>query len=217
MMRTSHDSEFVSAPVAELRREATVERIVERSRFVGITARLTDPDPRPVLDACRARFPNASHYCYACRWDSGQERADDNGEPHGTAGVPLLTVLQRHALRRAVVVVVRYFGGVKLGRPGLYRAYHEAAEQAVAASEPTYLVPLVRVELTCTYAAFEATSRWLNTWRPDHVDPEAFTFADVISWQGILPAAAPADWDAWAERWHGQVSVTVIEAFDGIL
>ncbi|MBR5849621.1 MAG: YigZ family protein [Alistipes sp.] len=92
---------------------------------------------REALDALRKRFFDATHYCYA--WRLGphgeQYRANDDGEPSGTAGKPILGQLLSHELTDCLVVVVRYFGGTKLGVPGLIAAYKESAQQAIEAAE----------------------------------------------------------------------------------
>ncbi len=197
----------------EFSREAAVEQVVQRSRFIGCAVRLLHP-PGELDDAPLARvrqeFPGASHYCWAYRWEAGQERAEDAGEPRGTAGLPILSVLQREQLIHALVVVVRYFGGVKLGRAGLFRAYHDAALAAAAAAHPEPLVPVTRVRLTCAYPAFDAVRRWLeDLYRATRLERPSFIFGEAVHWTGLLPAGAlEAAAPLW-ERWHGQVEWAV--------
>jgi uncharacterized YigZ family protein len=90
------------------------------------------------LDAIRKKHHDATHHCWALRLgppDQPLERYDDDGEPPQTAGFPILLPLRREGLLDVLVVVVRWFGGTKLGSGGLVRAYGEAAEQAVARSD----------------------------------------------------------------------------------
>lgn len=198
----------------EFSREAAVEQVVQRSRFIGCAVRLAEwpASLDAPLKRTRQQFPGASHYCWAYRWEAGQERAEDAGEPRGTAGLPILSVLQREQVIHALVVVVRFFGGVKLGRAGLYRAYHDAALAAVAAAHPDPLVAVTRVRLTCSYSAFEAVRRWLDgVYGATTLDMPAFVFGEAVHWVGRLPAGAlEAAAPLW-ERWHGQVE-WVIEA-----
>ncbi|MFY0409210.1 IMPACT family protein [Solicola sp. PLA-1-18] len=115
------------------RGEATVE--VRRSRFVAHVERVEDDAAaRAVVDAARARHPDARHHCSASvvgpRRD--ERRSHDDGEPAGTAGAPMLEVLARSGVSDVVVVVTRWFGGTLLGAGGLVRAYGEAAAEALA-------------------------------------------------------------------------------------
>ncbi|MDA8198701.1 MAG: YigZ family protein [Thermaerobacter sp.] len=190
----------------EFTTDATAERLILRSRFVGCAVRLEEPAVEEALDRIRQQFPGASHYCSAYRWAPGHERADDHGEPRGTAGLPLLATLQRANLVHALVVVVRYFGGVKLGRPGLYRAYQEVAQLAVAAARPAPLQELQRVRLTCSYAAFDAVRRWVAAvYANTPLDVPPFQFDAEVHWRGVVPRTAESDAETLRERWHGEV------------
>lgn len=92
---------------------------------------------RELLDSLRKRYYDATHHCYAWRLgpDGGNFRANDDGEPSGTAGRPILGQLLSNNLTDCLVVVVRYFGGTKLGVPGLIAAYRESAAAAIAAAQ----------------------------------------------------------------------------------
>lgn len=92
---------------------------------------------REALDALRKRFYDATHHCYAWRLGPRGEqfRSNDDGEPSGTAGKPILGQLLSASLTDCLAVVVRYFGGTKLGVPGLIAAYREAIAEAIAAAE----------------------------------------------------------------------------------
>ena len=91
-----------------------------------------------ILLTLKEQFPDASHICYAYRIKKGKnmdEFASDAGEPNGSAGIPILNVLKRNQIVNAVIFVIRYFGGTKLGVPGLIHAYGTAAEDAIKDSE----------------------------------------------------------------------------------
>lgn len=89
---------------------------------------------RELLESLRKKYYDATHHCYAWRI-GGHERANDDGEPAGTAGRPILGQILSRGLSNVLVVVVRYFGGTKLGVPGLIAAYKEAARDVLAAAE----------------------------------------------------------------------------------
>ena len=125
-------------PAAEL---ATSEFEVKRSRFIGWVARAeTEEQARDVIQAARERYPDARHHCSAfiVHQEGAQpiERSSDDGEPSGTAGKPMLEVLKGSGLRDVVAVVIRYFGGIKLGTGGLVSAYTESVTQTLKRVTP---------------------------------------------------------------------------------
>jgi uncharacterized YigZ family protein len=116
------------------RSRARFEQEIERSRFLGIAAPVSAPeDVEEELRGVRQEFPDATHHPWAYLLGdpdaSPRMRFDDDGEPSGTAGRPILNVLQRRKVGDALLVVVRYFGGVKLGAGGLVRAYSGTASR----------------------------------------------------------------------------------------
>ncbi len=96
----------------------------------------TEEEIHEYLDALRKKYYDATHHCYVWRLgaDGAQWRANDDGEPSGTAGKPILGQLLSHELTDCLVVVVRYFGGTKLGVPGLIAAYKESTNDAIEAA-----------------------------------------------------------------------------------
>lgn len=116
---------------------------VSRSRFITVIARVDSEDEaRATIDLVRSEFPDARHHCHAfiIHVDGAQprEHSSDDGEPAGTAGRPMLDVLRGSGLENIVAVVVRYFGGIKLGTGGLVKAYSHSVERGLE------LVPRVR-------------------------------------------------------------------------
>ena len=103
------------------------EIIINKSRFICLTCNIADVNEvNKKLEEIKNKYKDATHYCYAYII-GGMEKANDDGEPSGTAGVPILNVLQKEGLKNVLCVVVRYFGGIKLGAGGLTRAYTKAA------------------------------------------------------------------------------------------
>jgi uncharacterized YigZ family protein len=116
---------------------------VKGSRFVADAAPAADDTAAlSEVERVRAAFPDATHHCWAFRLEGGRERADDDGEPRDTAGAPILRHIQGADLVDVVVVVTRWFGGTKLGRGGLVRAYG-AATAAVLDDAPIVERPVV--------------------------------------------------------------------------
>ncbi len=132
-----------------------VELKVKGSRFLAQAFSAEDEDTaRRQLDAIRRQYHDATHHCWALRLqpaDRPLELAEDDGEPSGTAGLPILQALQRAKLYDALVVVTRYFGGTKLGRGGLVRAYGEAARQAVEAAPRRTIWHDVTLGVDCSF------------------------------------------------------------------
>ena len=113
-----------------LRAPGQDEFIVQKSRFIGCGSPVADEASALVfLAGIRARYKDASHHCYAyiVGRNAGIMRYSDDGEPGGTAGMPILGVMRARGLVDCAVVVVRYFGGVLLGAGGLTRAYAQGA------------------------------------------------------------------------------------------
>lgn len=126
------------------------ELIIKKSRFIGCVQSAADRDAaQAVVAALRSEHPGAAHVCWALM-AGGQSAANDDGEPGGTAGRPMLEVLRHHELESVLATVVRYFGGVKLGAGGLVRAYTDSVAQALLGAT---FVPLVRQRtLRCAVA-----------------------------------------------------------------
>ena len=111
---------------------------IKKSRFVGDAAPVANEDAaKRFIDEIRGERPSATHHCWAWRLELGDRgwRVSDDGEPGGTAGMPILARIDSAGLCGLVVVVTRTFGGTKLGRGGLIRAYGAAAHAVLAAAE----------------------------------------------------------------------------------
>lgn len=117
-------------------REGVHETEVNRSRFIcALAPAATEREAQDFVARVRAEHPTATHNCFAyvIGADASVQKASDDGEPGGTAGLPMLQMLTRREVRYAVAVVTRYYGGVKLGAGGLIRAYGGAVGEALDA------------------------------------------------------------------------------------
>ena len=118
-----------------IRKQVENEIIINKSRFIGILIPLSDVSDVPFyLEMIRDEYPEASHYCYAYCIDA-YKKASDDGEPAKTAGMPILNVLEKNGLDHILAVVVRYFGGIKLGAGGLVRAYSSSVVETLAKAD----------------------------------------------------------------------------------
>ena len=137
-------------------KEGTSEYIEKKSRFLGLIVPVTtEAEARAQLDAVKKREYDARHNCWAYILHSGQKRYSDDGEPQGTAGQPILNVLEREGVQDVLCVVTRYFGGILLGAGGLCRAYTKAAKDALDDAGISELRPWSVLRLDCPYALFE--------------------------------------------------------------
>ncbi|GLX78507.1 YigZ family protein [Thalassotalea insulae] len=136
--------------------EVIDETVVTRSRFICYLAPCQSKEAAKLfLKQIQQLHPQASHHCYAfvCAHplDSQSYGFSDDGEPSGTAGRPMLAVLQGSGIGEIIAVVVRYFGGTKLGTGGLQRAYGASVRQALVHLQTKTKIPMVEKTLACQY------------------------------------------------------------------
>lgn len=139
------------------------------SKFLAYAYPVGDEEEiRGLIEVLRKRYYDATHHCYA--WRLGPQgasfRANDDGEPSGTAGKPILGQLLSHELTDCLVVVVRYFGGTKLGVSGLIAAYREAAAAAIAAGRIVERTVDTLVEVEFSYLAMNDVMRVVKEEQP---------------------------------------------------
>lgn len=109
----------------------TYEYIINKSKFITKLFYIDDINNiNRIIDNVKNEYKDATHYCYAYIIDS-KCKASDDGEPSGTAGIPILNVLQKNNLNNILCIVIRYFGGIKLGAGGLVRAYTNSVSEAL--------------------------------------------------------------------------------------
>lgn len=160
--------------------ESKAQFTEQRSRFISFAWHVTDTEQvREHVAALQKEYYDARHVCYA--YMLGPERlewrANDNGEPSGTAGKPILGQINSAGLTDILICVVRYFGGVKLGTSGLIEAYREAARQAINASAIVTRFVESRVEVLFSYAMMNDLMRIVKDMEPRIIEQEygAFT------------------------------------------
>ena len=137
-------------------KDADVEFIERRSRFIGhIFATDTEEEALARLKQMRETYWDATHNVYAYIIRDGATRFSDDGEPGGTAGMPILQVLQREEIFNVTCVVTRYFGGILLGAGGLVRAYAHSAKIALDAAGRSVKQVWTKLYLPCPYSWFE--------------------------------------------------------------
>ncbi|WP_395321272.1 YigZ family protein [Levilactobacillus parabrevis] len=156
---------------------------IKKSRFITDIARVaTEDEAKAFLATVSAREPKANHHCWAYVLGEHDEiqRESDNGEPSGTAGVPILTVLQRNQLHNVIAVVTRYFGGIKLGAGGLIRAYSNATSTAIEAVGVVKRVRQRALTLAVDYANYDRLNHYLSEEKITTLDT-AYTDAVAVT------------------------------------
>lgn len=134
-----------------IQKEITSEIIINKSRFITILTNINDIDKvKEKLEEIKKQYKDATHYCYAYIINN-HEKCSDNGEPSGTAGMPILNVLKQNDLTNILCVVIRYFGGIKLGAGGLIRAYSTSASVALNKAIITNLVNGYNITIEFSY------------------------------------------------------------------
>ncbi len=142
------------------------EKIIERSRFLTYAAHVeSEEEARAFIGEIRKAHSLATHVCYAFIADKAGnlQRFSDDGEPQGTAGVPILEVLKAKKLIETAVAVVRYFGGVKLGAGGLVRAYSSSAAECLDAADIRSLEVCRELFISVDYTGVESLQKYLST------------------------------------------------------
>lgn len=142
------------------------EKIIEKSRFITYCAHVeTEEAARAFIAEIRGKHTLATHVCFAFIADKigNLQRFSDDGEPQGTAGVPILEVLKAKKLYETVVAVVRYFGGVKLGAGGLVRAYSSSAAECLNGADIRVLEICAEYTVSVDYAGVDGVQKYLST------------------------------------------------------
>lgn len=191
-------------PAVELREKG--------SRFLGVACPAADREAAQArVEALRRSHFDATHHCWAVRLAPPErplEHGDDDGEPSGTAGAPILNALRRAAVFDSQVIVVRWFGGVKLGTGGLARAYGRAAAEALAAAGRLQVWRTVVLQVECAYEDLGAVEAVLSK-AADAVRKVERAFADhpALEVHALLSRAQHVH-DALREATAGRARIT---------
>ena len=106
------------------------ELVIKNSKFITLLLKIDSSNIKNILEEIKKEYPKATHYCYAYIYNEIKHSSDDN-EPTGTAGLPMLNVLEHENLNKILCIVIRYFGGIKLGAGGLIRAYTKSVTEVL--------------------------------------------------------------------------------------
>ena len=186
------------------------EIILSKSRFLTYVSRAeTEEEALAFIDVIKKKHPQATHNCscYLIGEHDHIQKANDDGEPSGTAGVPMLEVLKKQQLKDTVVVVTRYFGGIKLGGGGLIRAYSKATSEGIAAATVVERVMHALMKVSVDYT-------WLgkieNEVRSSHYPLHTIDYLHVVDLFVYVKKEEIDVFSEWMmELTNGQVKVDI--------
>lgn len=154
---------------------------IQKSKFYAYTAHVEDEAAaREFVQSIKKKHFDARHNCSA--WvlgiDSSQQKSNDDGEPGGTAGNPILEAIKQHGLTNVVVVVTRYFGGIKLGAGGLIRAYNHTASIGLEATPQLEVRPFCPIAAEIDYTLLGTVENWI---RSNNIRTEETEYTDKVT------------------------------------
>lgn len=190
-----------------VRTASSGELTEKRSRFIGYCKPVsTEEEATAFIASIRSRHWDARHNVYAYSLREGNlRRYSDDGEPSGTAGMPVLDVLQKSGVTDVCVVVTRYFGGVLLGTGGLVRAYSQAARLGLEAAQVVLMERCACCTLRCSYTHYGKIASLLQEYGAG-LDDTVYE-ADVLLRFHIKPEALPGLNKALADATAGEIAV----------
>lgn len=188
------------------------EIVIQKSKFLTFVKRATtEEEAVDFINEIKKLHHNATHNCsaYLIGEHDGIQKANDDGEPTGTAGVPMLEVLKKQGLQDTVVVVTRYFGGIKLGGGGLIRAYGRATTEGITATGVVERRNHYLIKVTIDYT-------WLgkveNEARQSPYPLKEILYADGVELFLYVPIAKESTFIEWmTEMTNGQAKIDVVD------
>jgi len=189
--------------------EFVTQKIIEKSRFITTSAHVEGEEAaKAFIEGVRKRYADATHNCYAyiCDDKGNFLRFSDDGEPQGTAGMPMLEVIKNLRLYQTAVVVTRYFGGIKLGAGGLVRAYSGCVAENLAAAPRVNIQPCVKSLYTVDYPLADALLRYASE---NDCSAENAEYSDKVSIKISVKAHLAESFDKnLINRLNGRVTIT---------
>lgn len=185
---------------------AEVTLAIKKSQFITRVLPVADKEAVvAALDQARRDYPDARHHCWAYvignPFSPTSVACSDDGEPSGTAGKPMLNVLQHKQLGDIMLITIRYFGGVKLGAGGLVRAYSQSAQLAIEQCPCRAVIPLLQGVVAADFSAEQPLRHWLALRQGQM---QAVEYGDLCRYTIALPQSQAADARAFfrAQGWQ---------------
>ena len=163
---------------------------IQKSKFITHLRHVdTEEEAREFITAIKKRYFDARHNCsaYVLGEKADKQKSNDDGEPGGTAGNPILEAIKKNGLTNIVVVVTRYFGGIKLGAGGLIRAYSHAATIGIEAATILEMTPFVRLDVAISYEHLATIEHYM---RQNEIRSTDADYAEGVTLHLLIPPAA---------------------------
>ena len=139
-------------PMKTIKENIKNEIIIKNSKFITLLIKITnEKEIKEKLKQVKEDYPKATHYCYTYKIGENIKKASDDGEPSGTAGLPMLNILDKENITNVLAITIRYFGGIKLGAGGLIRAYSNSVKEALNKVSTNELINGYLVTITFPY------------------------------------------------------------------
>lgn len=180
-----------------IKQSGTYEVVIQKSKFIAHFKRVeTEEEAQAFIQAIKKEHWNANHNCsaYIIGERNEHQKANDDGEPSGTAGMPMLEVLRKRHLKDTVVVVTRYFGGIKLGGGGLIRAYGGTVSEGLDAVGIVERLPMQQLTLTVDYTWIGKVE---NELRQSSYLLDDTIYADLVTFHVSVPVEETEEALAW--------------------
>lgn len=184
---------------------------IKNSQFITTVAHTRGREAaKAFIQQIRERYPDARHHCWAFvagtpnnvhLWDQS-----DDGEPKGTAGKPMLNVLQHSDFGETTVVVTRYFGGIKLGAGGLVRAYSQSVQEALTQVESTRIYPRDTVRIKISYALLGKVEYWLEQSNIELINKQFDS--DITMELAVIPSSWPEQKNQLINLCQGSLTIS---------
>lgn len=188
--------------------EGEHEIVIQKSRFIAYVNRAeTEAEAQDFIQKIKKQHWNATHNCsaYLIGENDQIQKANDDGEPSGTAGVPILEVLKKRQLKDTVVVITRYFGGIKLGAGGLIRAYGKATTEGLTA---TGIVERKLMRIVHTFIDYTWLGKVENELRSSIYLIKDIHYLDKVEFETYVLEAQVDNYTDWiVELTNGQAEI----------
>ncbi|MDE6504315.1 MAG: YigZ family protein [Clostridia bacterium] len=194
--------------------ECITQKIIEKSRFITASRHIENEEAaRAFITDISKKYSDATHNCYAYIADIQGNflRFSDDGEPSGTAGMPMLEVLKNKNLVQTAVVVTRYFGGVKLGAGGLVRAYSGCVAENLDAAQKVQYENCAELEISCGYSFADTAVRIFNESFAVLLNTD---YADEVIYKVVVKKAEAENFAAAVtNKLNGNVKIKILREY----
>jgi len=181
---------------------------IKGSRFIGKVYPVSSAEEADsILDECKKEYHNATHRCFAFRVgiDGSKSKFSDDGEPSGTAGKPILSILEHNEITNALLIIIRYFGGTKLGTGGLVRAYTETAQEVLAHASIVKIPIHESVRITFPYDFTSSVMRIISQY-DIHINDTEYG-DDVTIYLAVQPSLITTIETAFQDATSGNIAI----------